>query len=416
MNIAIVGAGIAGVATAYELAADGHAVTVFEQRNATAEEASFAPGGLLAPAGLDPWALPGAWGSTRWWGRQAPLRLGRAVTLNELSWLRRWRRNARTAQRAATAPAAWAELLQWARYSQACLLERARQLDLAFEHGTGALVLLRSAHDAAAGARLLRALRESGHTVHEVDADAARRIEPGLAPDLPLAAAWHLPDGMAGNCRQFALLLRQAAQRHGAQFEFGASIAQVQASPPGVQVQGEAAVRRFDAVVLCTGAAAAPLLRPLGLRLPLVALHGCSISAPLREALHGPQGVVTDAASGTSIARLGQRVRIAGGAELGCGAAAHPQTLHTLWRVLSECFPGAISHSAGVQVWRGTRPMLPDGPPAVGASGVPGLWLNLGHGASGWALACGSARALADCIAGRTPALPMQALEPARLV
>ncbi len=94
MKIAIVGAGIVGVTTAYELAADGHAVTVFDRHNAAATQDSFATGGLLAPAAAIPWALPGPLAPTRWLGRQAPMRLGRQLTLSDLSWLRQWRRAA----------------------------------------------------------------------------------------------------------------------------------------------------------------------------------------------------------------------------------------------------------------------------------------------------------------------------------
>jgi D-amino-acid dehydrogenase len=54
--------------------------------------------------------------------------------------------------------------------------------------------------------------------------------------------------------------------------------------------------------------------------------------------------------------------------------------------------------------------MLPDGPPVLGASGAPGVWLNLGHGSSGWALSCGSARVLADLVAGRGAAIDLSAL------
>ena len=65
-------------------------------------------------------------------------------------------------------------------------------------------------------------------------------------------------------------------------------------------------------------------------------------------------------------------------------------------------------------MWRGARAMLPDGAPAIGPSGTPGVWLNLGHGASGWALACGSARLLADQLAQHTPALPSESWAPQR--
>jgi D-amino-acid dehydrogenase len=139
-------------------------------------------------------------------------------------------------------------------------------------------------------------------------------------------------------------------------------------TPTGLQIQGEASPRPFDAVVLCAGTQAAALLH-LGLRLPLAALHGSTLSAPMREALHAPQSAVVDIASGSTIARLGQRVRIAGGAELGRAHEAHPQTVHALYRVLGECFPG-VTHASGVR-WRGARAMLPDGAPAIGLQRHP---------------------------------------------
>ena len=101
MHVCIVGAGIVGVTTAYELAADGHAVTVFDRHNAAATQDSFATGGLLAPAAAIPWALPGLLAPARWLGRKAPLRLGRQLSLSDLSWLRHCRRAAARARRPA---------------------------------------------------------------------------------------------------------------------------------------------------------------------------------------------------------------------------------------------------------------------------------------------------------------------------
>ena len=116
-----------------------------------------------------------------------------------------------------------------------------------------------------------------------------------------------------------------------------------------------------------------------------------------------------------AITRLGARVRVAGGAELGGRATHHnARAVATLYKVLHDWFPGAarLSHA---QVWKGARAMLPDGPPVLGASGIEGVWLNLGHGSSGWALACGSARVLADAISGRTSAIDTRGLSLARL-
>ena len=121
-----------------------------------------------------------------------------------------------------------------------------------------------------------------------------------------------------------------------------------------------------------------------------------------------------------AITRLGHRVRVAGSAEIG----GHPRrkrkaSLQTLYKVLHDWFPGAAqlsSTSTAVQEWKGARPMLPDGPPVLGASGIPGVWVNLGHGSSGWALACGSARVVADLMSGHEPLLDIEGLGMERLL
>jgi D-amino-acid dehydrogenase len=149
-------------------------------------------------------------------------------------------------------------------------------------------------------------------------------------------------------------------------------------------------------------------LRPLGVKIPLAAVYGYSVSATVREPLNAPRSAVMDERYKVAIARLGNRVRVGGGAELGGRPERQRKdALQTLYKVLQDWFPGAAVLSSGVQTWKGARPMLPDGPPLLGASGIPGLWLNCGHGASGWALGCGSARALADLVAGRSPELAL---------
>ena len=405
MKIAIVGAGIVGVTTAYELASDGHEVTVFEQRSAAAEEASFATAGLLAPHLLSPWAVPGFGHALRLMGPHATLRLSGGLSRANWAWLSRWR----SATHASSAPAAALERL--AQYSQSRLQALAQRHELDFEASQGRLVLLRTEQERAQLQPALQVLRDSGVALREIDADVARQIEPGLSPEAPLAGAIHLPDARAGNCRLFAQLLRQGTQGSGVHFAFNTRINRIGTTPVGVVVQGESDLRRFDAVVLCAGTASAALLPALGLRLPMAAVYGYSVSAPLRESTHAPQASVVDAAQQISITRLGQRVRIAGGAELaGADAEHHAATLQRLYRTLNDWFPGGAQLSSGVQVWRGARPLLPDGAPVVGASGVPGLWLNTGHGAGGWALACGSARALADLMAQRAPEVPLDGL------
>ena len=140
-------------------------------------------------------------------------------------------------------------------------------------------------------------------------------------------------------------------------------------------------------------------------------MYGYSVSAVVRENLNAPNSALIDERYQVAITRLGNRVRVAGGAEIG-GSAKDGSTdskrstaFDTLYKVLQDWFPGAAhtTQTSSVQEWRGARPTLPDGPPVIGPSGTPGVWLNLGHGDNGWALSCGSARAIADLIAQRQP-------------
>jgi D-amino-acid dehydrogenase len=86
----------------------------------------------------------------------------------------------------------------------------------------------------------------------------------------------------------------------------------------------------------------------------------------------------------------------------------------TLDKVLDDWFPG-VTRRSQAQRWKGARPMLPDGPPVLGPSGAEGVWLNLGHGGSGWALACGSAKLVADSVAGRPTPIGIDGLGIERL-
>ncbi len=423
MRVAVIGAGIVGVTTAFELAADGHAVTVFERRGSVAEETSFANAGVVAPGYVTPWAAPGMPAKVlrHLLSRHAPVRLARPMAPGQWGWMWRWWRACRAPVFAANRE----RMHRLANYSQQRLNHLSRELKLEHERAQGYLVLLRTAKDLAGARGSLKLLAEMNVPFHLVDAAAARRIEPGLFADTPLHAAVHLPQDEVGNCRQFAHLMRAQAQQRGAVFRFQREVLKITPGPtPSVRhrdFQGNGAVQDdvFDAVVVCAALGSRGLLKPLGLRLPLAPVHGYSITAPLRQLEGfphlGPQAAVMDEKFKVAISRLGARVRVAGSAELG-GRLDHLDegALATLHKVLDDWYPGC-AQLAQVQRWKGARPMLPDGPPVLGSSGAPDVWLNLGHGSSGWALSCGSARVLADQIGARTPDIDVAGLDVGRL-
>lgn len=412
--MAVVGAGLAGVATAYELAALGCSVQVFERGGSVAEQASFAGSAVLAPF------LPGL--------AEAPDA--------PLTWRwRRWRAGRRSGDGAACLAAL--SLMSLARTA-----ELRRDLGLDDESADGLLVALSDTKQLAAAEARLEGWRALGLAVDLLDGEHARQREPGLNGEAPLAGALALPAGGVGNARLFTQQLRQQAQRRGVEFRFHTTVRAVTADGMGLSLRheytppAEAPARaqhprdagdtlpqmpgtqdeRFDAVVLCCGLEAARLLSQ---RLPLAAQVESSVTAPLRllEAHPhlGPQVGLVDPGRGLAVARIGQRVRVAGApvvmaTRTPTRAAADFDVLH---RGLQHWFPGSVLHQQ-VQQGHSRRAVVADGLPLLGASSQPGLWLNLSPG-GGWGLACGSAQVLAQQVAGLAPAFDVTPLGPQRL-
>jgi len=429
MRIAVVGAGIVGITTAHALHADGHAVTVFERHGSVASETSFANAGVIAPGYVTPWAAPGMLRKVlgQLWQRDAAVRLAALPVPALAGWLWRWQR--------ACAPAGYlrrrAAMLALAQDSLSRTRALTRDLEIEYESARGMLVLLRGERELAQTRAGLKLLADAGVEFHVVDAARCRQIEPALGEAASLRAGIHLPDAEVGNCRQFALQLKNLLQERGVVFRLHHHVRQL---VPGSDLELHATVpadtaravqdvdptvrERFDAAIVCAANGAPALLRPTRVRLPMQPVYGYSVTLPVRQfEAHpdiGPRAALMDERYKVAISRLGDRVRVAGSAELGGDPdRMRESALQTLYRVLDDWFPGAAA-SGQAQTWKGARPMLPDGPPAIGATGVPGLWLNTGHGSSGWALACGSARLVADLLAGRSPAVDPLAFSPLR--
>jgi D-amino-acid dehydrogenase len=436
MRVAVIGAGIVGVTTAQALREDGHHVSVFERRGSVATESSFANAGFLAPGYVTPWASPDMPRKvmSQFFARDAAVRLAGVPGPAVLSWLRQWKQACEPARYARNRDA----MLRLAQDSLARTLALAQQHSLEYEQGRGALVLLRDTDEIAQVRTGLKLLAEAGLDFHLVDADACRRIEPALEQATLLKAGVHHPQAGIGNCRQFALQLKAVLQADGVSFHLQREVTKVEPTDGSVAVHSlpcdihadsafdrgprsfvePPRVEAFDAVVVCAALGAPALLSSLRIRLPIQPVYGYSITLPVRhfEAYPdmGPRAALMDERFKVAITRLGDRVRIAGSAELGGNHDEMNETsIATLYRVLQDWFPAA-ARQAKAQSWKGARPMLPDGPPAIGASGVPRLWINTGHGSSGWALACGSARLTADLIAGRPTAIDPLPFSPAR--
>lgn len=411
-RIAVIGAGITGITTAYELAADGHQVTLYERRDAVAVEGSFANAGLLSPGSVSPAAAPGLrpWLLRGLMGHDAALRWRPGTSLAQWRWLRQWWR-ACGRSHADDVRA----MVALARHSMERLDQLSHRLQLDYERSSGVLLLLRHEREFKPAHRHVQMLNELGVLAQPLDPAGCVAIEPGLGRQAQLAGGIHLVADGVGNCRQFAQLLRDhLVTLPGLTLNLNTDITRIERKAGRIALHlgptpaAAASLAEHDALVICAGASAPHLLHHLGWRLPLMPVHGHSVTFRLQVDGHAPRSAVVDAQSGVAISRQGGRIRITGGYDLGRVDTPGEAALRPLYDALNRWFPYAAERRHA-QVWTGARPMLPEGPPIVGRApgdaGHGAIWLNLGHGAHGWTLACGSARLLADQIGGRPPTL-----------
>ena len=423
MKIAVIGAGMAGVAAAHALASDGHEVTVIERRASVAEETSFAPAGIAAAGLAAPWLPPPGRLQALSGNADELARLhgtGAAFAAPTLFGKGDGPEAARRAERAQA-------LHRLLALGVARIDALARDLALDFERGDGLLLTLPDDASAAQAEVAVAWLQQQGDAAEWADAARQRQVEPGRqVADDARRAVW-LPNARIGNTREWTQLLRAHAAHLGVRFLFQQEVVAVTPGPrPTLRLAAanEAGSEfAFDAVVVCAALESARLLAPLGVKLPWRPIRGCSVTVAqhVREAApdSGPRAALLDVRSGISISRLGARVRAAGGHE-SVSASAEPGTpptrkaLQPLYDAVDDAFPGAVNWQQA-QVWQATRAALADGLPVVGASGVPGIWLDAGHAHHGWALSQAAAGLLCTMIAGEAMPAEAGALAPQRL-
>src|SRR5207253_6798715 len=179
--------------------------------------------GVIAPGYVTPWAAPGMPAKVARYllSDHAPVRVSWPLSAADIAWMWRWYQSCDIA----TYTANRARMQRLAFYSRTRLHDITEHFNLDYDRSTGYMVMLRTDKDRKLVQPGLQVLRDAGVKFHEIEAEAARAIEPALNPDTPFVGAIHLPDDEVGNCRQFALLLKNQAQGLGARFEFHASVA-----------------------------------------------------------------------------------------------------------------------------------------------------------------------------------------------
>lgn len=403
MKVIVLGAGIVGVTSAYQLAKAGHAVTVIDRQQGPALETSFANAGEVSFGYCSPWAAPGIpIKAVKWLFMQhAPLILRPKVDAAMLSWLVKMLSNC-TSERYAINKS---RMLRLADYSRISLATLRAETGIAYdERMQGTLQLFRTQAQLDASAKDVTALAADGIPYEVLDRDGCIRVEPALKHVREkIVGGLRTPKDETGDCFKFANQLAAKAEEIGVRFAYGTEIKGLDVE--GGRVRGVVTAKEklpADAVVVALGSYSPLLVRPFGIRLPVYPVKGYSLTIPITDASRAPESTVMDETYKIAITRLGDRIRVGGMAEIsGYTNDLGMARRRTLEHSVMDLFPGGDANKGSF--WSGLRPMTPDGTPVIGPTKIDGLYLNTGHGTLGWTMSTGSARVIADLVGDRKP-------------
>ena len=405
--IVVVGAGLQGLCTAHSLASRGETVVILERREGPALETSFANAGMLTPSQSDPWNSPGVGRHLlRSLGRDDSAMLLHLRALPSLSgWGVRFLRNASPARhRRATRDA-----FTLARYSLDATIALRETLGLEYDVSTkGTLKLFRERKAFETSLGIARNLGDPGFHFEALDADGVVATEPLLRPVREtVVGGLHFPDDECGDAHLFCQALTSQLEIQGVQLQTGVDVKDLSIqSGRLVGLQLADGVMPAERVVVAAGCWSTPLLRRVGLRLPVRPAKGYSLTLDARSLSQRPALAVLDDHLHIAVVPLGTRIRIAGTAEFaGMEQSVRAPRIQNLVDLFQHIYPELASRvdvRAG-SPWAGLRPMSADGLPLIGETRIPGLYLNTGHGQLGWTQAVGSGELLADLLTGKSP-------------
>lgn len=397
-TVAVIGAGITGVTTAYELQNRGLDVVVFDRHRYAAMETSYANGGQVSASDGELW---NTWGNVRqglaWMLKpDAPLAISPWPEWRKLTWLAgfvgaipQWRENTLA-------------IVRMAIEARGILLDIAEREGIAFARtDRGVLHLHATEAGVAAAHHVHDVFREAGLEVQPIGPAGIRDIEPAIVP--AYAGGSYSADDFTGDVHAFSRGLADVCIRRGADFRFATDVRGVETVAGGVCITDTAGKEtRADAVVICAGVATRDMARRLGDHIPIYPVKGYSLTVHLDDEASraaAPRCGVVDEEARIVAARIAEdRLRIAGTAELaGANLDIRETRIRPLVNWCRRVFPDVSTER--MTPWAGLRPMIPSMQPRVGPGSRPRVFYNSGHGYLGWTLGTATAVTIADTVA-----------------
>ena len=413
MKVVVLGAGLLGVTSAYYLQQLGHEVTVLDRQATPAAETSFANGGQISVSHAEPWANPGAPLKVLQWlaKEDAPLLFRLRADKRQWLWGLQFLRECTPARTRRNIE----QIVRLGTYSREMLKALRSETGIAYDHRTqGILHFYTSQKEFDAALKPAELMRELGCERRVISAEEAVKLEPALGHiHSRLAGATYTAEDESGDANLFAREVVRLCNAGGVKFLMSHTVTALRTEngAKGMQIEHVEATDaegrfqriRGDAYVLALGSVSPLLAAPLGIRLPVYPAKGYSVTMPVKDESKANQVSLTDDEFKLVYSRLGDRLRIAGTAELnGYDRDLNRVRCEAIVRRVEDIFPGA-GDSTKAQFWTGLRPATPSNVPLIGGTRLRNLYLNTGHGTLGWTHACGSGKSIARIISGLVP-------------
>ena len=407
----VLGAGIVGVTMAYELWRDGHEVTVIDREAGAAEFTSFGNAGMIAPGHAYAWASPASPKILlrSLWRNDQALRLKPSLDPAFVKWMWKFWGQC-SAERAVVNTQRKVRLCN---YAQSVFHETRAETGVSYDANDGGILYLfrsRSAFEAANSKAEI--LRREGSDIGVLDADGIAQKDPALADSKEqFAGALFGGRDETGDCRKFTRTLANWLDERGVTFRWGVTIRSLQTD--GDRVSGivtDQGNLSADIIVLSLGVYSPHLAKPIGIDLPIYPVKGYSMTVPVSGRNNAPAIGGIDEESLVAYTPMGNRLRVTATAEFSGYRVDHsPDDFRHMTSVVKALFPDGADYSRA-EYWAGLRPMTPEGTPILGATRFKNLWMNTGQGHMGWTMSHGAGRLVADLIAGRKPAVPLDGM------
>jgi D-amino-acid dehydrogenase len=409
MKVIVMGAGLLGVSSAYYLNKLGHEVTLLDRQATAAAETSFANGGQISVSHAEPWANPSApFKVLQWLAKEdAPLLFRLRADLRQWLWGMQFLRECTPARTRHNIE----QIVRLGTYSRSMLQALRADTGINYDQRTQGILHFytnQKEFDGALGPS--EQMRQLGCDRRVISADEAVQIEPALKHIRPkIAGATYTRDDESGDANGFARELVKLCEQNGVHSLMSHTITAIRVLGNSVDhievtnTEGRFLRLKADAYVVALGSFSPLLLDDIGLDLPIYPAKGYSVTLPVHKGELAPTVSLTDDEYKIVYSRLGDRLRVAGTAELnGYDRDLNRVRCEALVRRVTELFPDAV-HAEEAQYWTGLRPATPSNVPIIGKSKIKGLFLNTGHGTLGWTHACGSGASIARIISGLTP-------------